>query len=446
MREVPASVLTVLHLCVVNDTRDRVFTRRLENGWLLPACAIATGVKPAPLVAAALRRLGIAADVVCVRSLAANASSPIVEWIGLARAHAGIQCDRQWIDLRTLCAEPAVLAPQRAAIEMVAACLQNPDNDRPYFHPDWVSATRAWVDTRLSESGRTGPVRYTVLDATTRRVTVSCDTPTERLYFKGLTPSRCVEALVVRAAQAIMPGRYAPTVGWCPARAWWLTARVKGAPLTRKLSAATLQPLVTALARTHVKLSPHLQEWLRIGVPRDDACEWLDHARWLLQRIADSSYIRQSLQLSEHSLASIEKTLVSIVSDAGWDNPVATLLHNDLRVGNVFQQDDQLAFVDLELCSIGNPMIDVLVFLASFGSLTSAEHHDLVRDYCDVWSVPDRARLTRACSTAPVFLALSGVAQRVRPLRDKWVRLPDAMRETFVREAFTPLAEISERL
>jgi Ser/Thr protein kinase RdoA (MazF antagonist) len=286
-----------------------------------------------------------------------------------------------------------------------------------------------------------------VMDAATRRVTVACDTSTERLYFKGLTPRRCAEAVVTRAAQALMPDCYAPTLDWCQARAWWLTAKVKGAPLAQGLNAARLLPLVLALARTHRTLSAHLKDWQRIGVPADDVPEWLDLARWLLQRIAKSPPSKQSLQLSEHTLTSIEQMLGSVASastSSDWHTSATTLLHNDLRIGNVFHHDGGMAFVDLELSSIGNPLIDLLVFLASFGSLTSAEHHELARAYCEAWPARDGVRLKRALSTAPGFLALSGVAQRVRPLRDKWDRLPEQMRRTLACQAFAPFADLRE--
>lgn len=223
-------MLQRLHLLVVDTERGTALAARYGNRWLLPSFTCGERTRAGLLAGSWCAERGIRGDVAgqWLGQMGADAT----DWLVVISTQDPVVSGHtpiEWIPLAILASGRSVLDYQTRAL---ADCLERsalPRVPGPFGCLDWPRRMREWIETRLGVTCRT----WTPYRVSAYEVVVGADTARGRIYCKGLSRDRAIEAATTQRLAAIAPESFARTIALDASddgSVWWITAECRGRP------------------------------------------------------------------------------------------------------------------------------------------------------------------------------------------------------------------------
>ena len=311
-----------------------------------------------------------------------------------------------WLPLDEASGPPPVLAAVRDAVATYAGHAPLPPRRQPWFAAPWRAEADAWVDTALARQGRprTGPsvpVKVWSLAAVLR-------IPTESgpVFLKASCDHFRAEPRITALLGRLVPGRVPGVLDHEPDRGWQLMEPLDGVSDEDEPTLRLAAPTAATIAGVQLDCVPHVALLRAAGSPE----RGLDSSLAAFGEVlAASPELRlldaEQLAAARNTLPEVERRLAEL---AAYDVPT-TLVHGDLHLGNVAEQDGRLTVFDWSDASVGHPFVDLVTLVRSS---PPDERDELTAAYLAAWrdhlSGADLARVVELATVAEkVFQAVT---------------------------------------
>lgn len=220
----------ILHLLIVDPDRSTCLAARFGSRWLLPVLTCGERVRADRHALRWADRRGVEADV--VGQWLGRVASDGADWLMVltVRREADLQ-DPQlcWTPIDTLTPASALLDYQAWALARSLARGDRPSVRGPFGWLGWPAAVTAWIE-RVTGSPCGRPVPYR---SSAHEIVLGACTESGRVFFKGLTAERGLEAKLTKSLAILEPERFAHTLALeqqPDGAVWWLAAGCPGRP------------------------------------------------------------------------------------------------------------------------------------------------------------------------------------------------------------------------
>ncbi len=327
-----------LHLLFVDVDRANVLVTWTHGRWLLPILILNERVRPGPYVAAWAGGIGIRARMVGQWLGRPSPNSSSIDWLAVSEVvggslHAGAGSFR-WLPIHDLASSSCWEAYQRWALTEVGAPDALPSVAGPFGTVSWLRDVEDWVADVLGT-----PLVETVPYRTTAHaVAVGFATSRGRVFLKGTSVESGRNVRSVYELCKEHPGSFAATLAFCPRpdrSVWWLTSECPGAALADESSVENIARVAAAcgqLQRTALRDMPEIVARL----PQVDTGALAQWGKALLFDFRAEG----TLELYERSIERACAAVASIDSHS--------LIHVDVDPSNVFLQENEVRFIDLD--------------------------------------------------------------------------------------------------
>jgi hypothetical protein len=279
-----------LHLLILDPERHGVLAGHYGTRWLLPSIRCDERLRAGPAIARWCADRCICGDV--AGQWLGRAGTHAIDWLvpiltrqPLSSAEASLA----WTPLDALAGGKSVLDYQTWALARSLERSIVPAVPGPFGNLDWPDRVRTWLRNSLGLT----VAGWTAYRTSAQEVVLGVDTPSGRIYFKGLTGNRATEALVTRRFSEAAPESFARTIALEPrsdGTTWWVTAECRGR------AANDLTAVATALARLQHYVLPLAQDpALLEKADLVAACEWAGEAHRPIDRAIPGSWIPMDL-------------------------------------------------------------------------------------------------------------------------------------------------------
>ena len=220
----------ILHLLLFDRNRGTCLAAHFGSRWLLPVLTCGERVRADRHALRWAGGRGIEADV--AGQWLGRIASDGVDWLMVLTVRPdGETPDPQlrWTPVDRLPPASALLDYQGWALARSLARGDEPSVPGPFGCVGWPAHVKAWIE-RVTGSSCGRPVPYRT---SAHEVVLGACTESGRVFFKGLTAERGIEATLTERLALLEPGRFARTLALEPRQngaVWWLAEGCPGRP------------------------------------------------------------------------------------------------------------------------------------------------------------------------------------------------------------------------
>jgi hypothetical protein len=223
-------MLQRLHLLIVNAAREAALAARYGDRWLLPSFTCGERARAALIAERWCVDRGIRGDI--AGQWLGQMGPDAIHWlVVISTEHSAVpdQMSLEWIAVSDLASGRSVLDYQSWALGRCVERSTIPSVAGPFGRLDWPDRMREWIEQRVGVPCRT----WTPYRVSAYEVVAGADTARGRIYCKGLSGPRAIEAATTERLAAVMPESFARTNALDVldgGTVWWITGECRGRP------------------------------------------------------------------------------------------------------------------------------------------------------------------------------------------------------------------------
>lgn len=284
-----------------------------------------------------------------------------------------------WLPLSEATGPAPLLETVREAMATYAGREPLPARRQDWFTAAWLPDVDAWADQALATAGRrrtgpSSPVKVWSLSAVLR-------IPTDGgpVFLKATCDHFRAEPRITDLLGRLVPGRVPAVLGHEPDRGWQLMKPLDGVSDEDEPTPGLAALAADTIAGVQIDCVPHVALLRQAGCPERGLESSLAAFREVLAASPELRLLdAEQVAAARDALPEVERRLAAL---AAYDVPT-TLVHGDLHLGNVAEQDGRLTVFDWSDASVGHPFIDLVTLVRSS---PSEERDELTAAYLGIW-------------------------------------------------------------